>query len=241
MKTSIRLTTEGRSISFVFSLIVIAAAMLFARTVQAQNKVVTEPVGFTSVLVGPGTTSALSFPVTNLSDYHGVVSALSANTIQTAYAGWTVNSYGPFGSNPHVIRVLSGASKGRQFRVASNNADTLTCIAGGGDLTSLLAIGDHYEILKVATLGSLFGATAPTLLVDVDPAVADNVLLRGAFGWLTYYNDGTQWLRTGAGNASQNAVPLLPEQGLLLVRRSNVSLAFTLTGVAPTTNLKTDL
>src|SRR5438270_7909049 len=128
--------TTCRQNAFVISFMVVAAAMLIAPTVQAQNQVVTDPVGFTSVVIDPGATSALSLPVNNLPDYHGVVSVLSANTIQTAYAGWSTSAYGPFSSNPHVIRVLSGASKGRHFKVASNTADTLTFITGAGDLTT---------------------------------------------------------------------------------------------------------
>jgi uncharacterized protein (TIGR02597 family) len=217
------------------------AFFLLSERIQAQTEVATDPVGFTSVVVEAGDTSALSLPLNNPPDYHGVVSTLSSNTIQTAYAGWTANAYGPFNTNPHVIRFVSGASKGRQFKVVSNTADTLTLNASNANLTTLVAAGDQYQILPVATLQSLFGPTAPALLVAADPELADNVLLRGSFGWLTYYNDGTQWLRQGAGNASQNTVPILPEQGLLLVRRSNSPVQFLVTGVAPTTNLKTDL
>src|SRR5436190_11106838 len=222
--------------------IVISAAFFFlGESLQAQTEVSTDPVGFTSVVVESGTTSALSLPLNNPPDYHGVVSTHSSNTIQSAYANWTVNAYGPFNTNPHVVRFVSGANKGRQFKIDSNTGVTLTLNASSGDLTTLISTGDQYQILPGATLQSLFGATAPALLVDAKPENADNVLLRGSFGWLTYYNDGTQWLRQGAGNASQNTVPILPEQGLLLVRRSNSPLGFMVTGVAPTTNLKTDL
>lgn len=224
-------------------LVAVVSATVFLRgeCVQAQTEVATDPVGFTAVAVAAGDATALSLPLNNRPDYHGAVSALSSTTIQTAYANWAANAYGPFKTNPHVVRFLTGASKGRQFKVISHSVDALTLDASNADLTALIATGDQYQVLRVATLQSLFGATAPALLVAANPENADNVLLRGSFGWLTYYNDGTRWLRQGAGNTSQNTVPILPEQGLLLVRRSNSPLGFMVKGTAPTTNLKTDL
>lgn len=240
-RSSLSLRQHGREHCRWFVSGFAATVSYFGATVLAQTEVATEPVGFTSVIVAPGAASALSLPLNNRPVYHGVVSSLANNTIQTGHANWAVNAYGPFNIRPHVVRLLSGTSQGRQFKVVSNSADTLTLISDEGSLTTLIATGDQYEILPVATLATLFGATAPKLLVNPDPESADNVLVRGAFGWLTYYNDGTQWLRQGAGRTNQNNVPILPEQGLLLVRRANSAMGFMVKGVAPTTNLKTDL
>jgi uncharacterized protein (TIGR02597 family) len=182
----------------------------------------------------------LSLPLNNFPAYSGIISAISGNTIQTSNANWST-SFGPFESNPHVVRFLSGANTGGQFRVTSNTQDTLTLSADGKEITALLSVGDRYNILPVATLESLFGSSAPRLVHNVDSNLADNVVLWDASGWLTYYNDGTQWLRRGAGHISQNRVALLPESGFLLVRRGSAPLVFSLAGVVPVTNLRTPL
>jgi uncharacterized protein (TIGR02597 family) len=220
--------------------ILVAAIFAMAMVARGQTTATTDPVGFTSVTVGAGKIAALGLPLDNLSDYVGAAAAVTSNTIQISSATWTTDAYAPFASNPHVIRLLSGASKGRQYRVASNTTDTLTLTTGSIDLTTGVASGDRFEILPVTTLQSLFGATAPSLLTNADSNVADNVLLRGSFGWLTYYNDGTQWLRQGGGSTVQNTTAISPEQGLLFVRRSTSPLTFTVTGAVPMTNQKTD-
>ena len=206
-----------------------------------QTTVATDPVGFTSSTVAAGRTGALALPLDNMPAFTGPVSNRTTNTIQTTNAGWTAGDFGPFNSKPHVIRVLSGASQGRQFRISSNTTDTLTLTTGSTDLTSAIANGDRYQILPVDTLSSLFGQNAPGLVTGTDPNAVDNVLIRGAAGWLTYYNDGTNWLRQGAGSTPQNNVPILPETGALLVNRGTSAFSFTLTGAVPTTKLKTEL
>ena len=218
-----------------------ASSLSLGEFAAAQNTVATDPVGFTSSTVAAGRTGALSLPLDNMPAFVGPVSNRTSNTIQTANAGWTAGDFGPFTSKPHVIRVLSGAAQGRQFRISSNTTDTLTLTTGSTDLTTALANGDRYEILPVDTLSSLFGQNAAGLVTGTDPNTADNVLIRGSAGWLTYYNDGTNWLRQGAGSTPQNNVPILPETGALLVNRGTSAFSFTLTGAVPTTKLKTDL
>jgi uncharacterized protein (TIGR02597 family) len=236
MKSFIRNRRSCQVIAAFSSLLFLTGAIA-----NAQSKVSTKPVGFTSVVVDAGKVAALSLPLNYAPDYHGVISSLGSHTVQTSFAGWSVNTYGPFDTLPHVIRMLTGAAQGRQFKIEGNTADTLTLSSSYGNLSAILAVGDEYQIVKAPTLQSLFGATAPSLLTNSDPDLADSVLLRGEFGWLTYYNDGTQWLRQGAGEATQNHVAVPLEAGLLLVRRSSSPFNFLLIGSAPTTDLKSDL
>jgi uncharacterized protein (TIGR02597 family) len=221
-----------------FYLFAALAGILISTSLVSAQSVVTNPVGFISTTINAGSLKALSLPVDSVPDFLGPVSARTANTIQTT--GATFPSFGPFASNPHLIRVLSGASKGRQFNIASNTTDTLTITTGGTDLTTVIANGDTYEILAAATLQSLFGATGPGLNTNADPALADNVLLRGTSSWFTFYNDGTQWLRQGTGAVS-NTTAITPEQAFLFLRRGGTAYTLTLTGGVPTTDLKTDL
>lgn len=206
----------------------------------AQTSVTTDPVGFTSLTIAAGSVRALSLPLNNIPDYASAISAATSSTLQTANAGWTTNAFGPFDSNPHVVRLLTGTNKGRQFRIASNTSDTLTLTTNGSDFSQLVAAGDRYAIYPVTTLAKLFGPDAPSLNRSSDPAAADNILVRGSVGWGVYYNDGVQWLREG-GSGSENNAALLPEQGFLFVRRGSTAYDFTVTGAAPMTNLVTDL
>lgn len=207
---------------------------------RAQTSVTTDPVGFTAVTIDAGSTAALSLPLDQLPSYAAAVSAVTSSTITTASAGWTNNAFGPFSSNPHVVRFLTGANAGREFRITSNNGDTLVLATNGSDLASGIAAGDRYAIFPAATLASLFGARAPALNTSSNSSAADVVIVRESFGWLTYYNDGTQWLREGGGANSENSTALLPESGFLFVRRGNTSYELTVTGAVPTTNLITD-
>jgi uncharacterized protein (TIGR02597 family) len=226
-------------------------------TLPAQ--VSTIPVGFISTNINSGNSAALSFPLDNLTEYAAAASAVTSTTIQTTGAGWTLNQFGSgsFGSNtnPHVVRMVSGALAGRHFRISGNSADTLTIAvpAGTPDLTGAAA-GDKYQIVAANTLGSVFGTdnsnlkvfgpnmTTDKLKTDPSASIADNVLINVGAGWLTYWNTGTQWQRVSGGSGSQNNTVLLPEQGFLFVRHdANALPAFTVLGSVPATNLVTDL
>jgi len=210
--------------------------------VRAQ--VATNPVGFSSITVNANTIKALALPFNKPPDFGSAVSTVSSNTIQTTNAGWTVNAFGPFTGTPanaHVVRMTTGTAVGKQFRIASNTADTLTLV-NGSDLTGVAA-GDQYQIFAAETLQSLFGANGQNNGQNVntsgDPSVADNVLLRSGSTWTTYYNDGTQWLKQGPGTPS-NTVAIPPEQGFVFVHRAGSAYTFTALGVVPITDLKTD-
>lgn len=215
------------------------ASTAFLQPLSFAQSVTTNPVGFNTITIQPNTIRALALPIDNIPAFTGPVSSRTATTIDTTNANFTV-SYGPFSTNPHVIRVLSGASQGRQFRIASNDTDTLTLTPGTGvDLTTLIADGDRYEILAVETLGTLFGTASPAGLNTGGAGTADNVILREGTAYNTYFNDGTNWLGTSTGGTIQNNRPILPEQGFLFVRRAGTR-SFTVTGAVPITKLVTD-
>ena len=211
--------------------------------IRAQS-VTTNPVGFSSVTVNANTTRALALPFNKAPDFASAASAVTATTIQTTNAGWTANAFGPFTGTPanaHVVRMTTGTAIGKQFRIASNTADTLTLV-NGSDLTGVAA-GDQYQIFAAETLQSLFGVNGQNNGQNVntsgDPAIADNVLLRSGSAWTTYFNDGTQWLKQGTGTPS-NTVAIPPEQGFVFVHRAGTAYTFTALGAVPITNLKTD-
>jgi len=221
------------------AVLVTSTGFVFADTVA------TPPVGYTTITVAANSVSAISIPLDQIPDYQGVVSSCTATTITTTGAGWTATTqFGPFASNPHVVRMLSGASKGRHFQVTSNSNTTLTVSlpSGVSDLSTVVAAGDTYELVPVDTLGSFFGTGASSSVTkNSDPTKADNVLVRVNGGWLTFYNDGTNWLLQGGGASAQNNIPMMPESGVLFVRNAPTSLSLVVSGQVPITNLITDL
>jgi len=238
-----------------------------AASVPAQSvTTATNPVGFISSSVAANSSAALSFPLDNLPDFSGAVSSFTTTTITTTGAGWTTNQFGSgsfntTNTNPHVVRMITGALTGRHFKISGNTGtasaqatDTLT-ITGTPNLTGIAA-GDQYQIIAVNTLGSVFGtananlkvfgpnATTDKIKTDASNAVADNVLINVAGTWLTFWNTGSQWQRVSGGTGSQNLVVLMPEQGFLFVRHDTVNPlpAFTALGAVPiANNLVTDL
>jgi uncharacterized protein (TIGR02597 family) len=229
-------------------LILTVAGLMTALTAQesrGQTTVATNPVGYVNITATSGETTAMSIPLQGSAAFTGTVSSVTyasgSSTVTSSSADWTT-TYGPFSSNPYIMQMLSGSSTGEYFVIASNTTTSLS--VSGTNLTSQIAVGDQFSIVPLDTLGSLFGTNAATtgFNVGTNPATVDNVVLRGAFGWITYYNNGTNWLRQGDGTgSSQNSVPLYPEQGMLIVRQPSSNLVLTVLGNVPTTALQTNL
>lgn len=221
---------------------VLATSLGLVASLPAQTTVSTVPVGFNTTTIASGRLAALSLPFDNISAFSGGITSRTASSITTTGAAFGSLSAA---SAPHVVRFVSGSSIGRQFRITANTTDTLTLATGGVDLTTATANGDTYDVIPVHTLGSFFGAAPdankPAINRNGDPNLADNVLLRGTFGYLTYYNDGTKWLLVGGGNTVQNDVPLFSDQGFLFQRRSGSALSITMLGSVPRSALRTDL
>lgn len=217
-------------------LLTVTAALICSATFALAQSVTTDPVGFETTTVGSGKIGALSLPLDNIADFAAAANTVTSTTIQTTGAAFTANKFAPLSTNPHIVRVLTGTGSGRQYKITSHTTDTLTVTPAitGTVLT--------YEIMAVRTLGSFFGATAPSLNRNANPSLADNVQLRGSSGYLTYYNEGAKWLLVGGdGETPEDNTPLFPENGLLLVRRVSSALPVTVTGAVPMSNLVTDL
>lgn len=222
------------------SILAAFGTLCLAGTLPAQT-VATDPVGFGSTVVQAGTVAALSVPFDRVAAFQGAISSRTSTTVTTTGANF--GTFGPFSANPHVVVMLSGANTGRNLIIDSNTTDTLT-IANEGDLTGQIAAGDKYKVVPCHTLESLFGADGAGLNNTNSATTADNVQLREGGAWITYFhtaNPNGFWAKVGGGSGNFNKKAILPEQGLLLVRRAGSSYTFTGIGTVPTTNLKTDL
>ena len=238
-------------------ILTIAAAFTLLNVTNADT-VTTAPVGFENTTVASGSVATLCVPMDRIARYQSAVSSRTATTLTTTGAGWatsgdpdTPGQTGPFGpfsaipptnQNPHAVIMLSGNSIGRRFLIDSNTGDTLT-ITTGGDLTTLIANGDTYKIIPCHTLASVFGADGAGLNNTNFPSTADNIQIREAGVWSTYFhtaNPNGFWARVGSGGSNFNKAPILPEQGFVLVRRPSSNYTFTGLGAVPITNLQTD-
>jgi uncharacterized protein (TIGR02597 family) len=198
------------------------------------------PTGFVRITLPNGITRSVSLPLNNMPARTGTVSSVSTtyfvtvNTIPAMQSG----EFGPYESKPFVVRFLSGTSAGRYYRISSNNGlGVLALLDLTGPANSLMAVGDKCEIVAVDTLESVFGATAPNLLRNTDPNLADIVFLHSGTAWLNYYNDGTKWLLQGGNGSSQNKVGILPDHGFLFFRRGTTPLELLVMGRVPRNNV----
>lgn len=206
----------------------IVAGLLGLRTLEAAETVL-PPQGFLTVSVPANSVVAMAVPFRGEPVYAGTAESVSENGIVVPGAGW--GSYGPFSSNPHFVRVETGAAAGRVFPIDDNSSEEIFL---RGSFAGSLAAGDKFGIFPAPTLAALFGGDAGGLQADSDPKQADNVLLRGPEGWVTYYHDGSSWQREGGTGEPQNTTAVLPDEGFLLVRRAPAPLELRLGGTVPT-------
>jgi len=198
----------------------------------------TVPVGRITYAFSGGRDTAVSFPllpsVGEIAGHPaGIISSVGATTLVDANAGWTPGALSQPAA-PYLVRITSGASAGRTFPVSTlagqANTDTrLTLVTGSLNLTALgIKPGvDSYELVVGETLGSLFPNGT---LKSGTTATADLVRLWSGSAWVTYYHDGVNWRRQGAGVSDD--VLVRPDQGLMLTRRG-ASLAYVSLGAVP--------
>ncbi len=205
----------------------------------AQTTATTAPVGFLTVSVPAGSSSAWSLPLYNTPVFQSSISSVDSSTsFSLTSASFTAGQYA---SSPFFVHVQTGNSAGKFYLISSNTTTQLTVATNGADLTTLLAMGDQCEIIAGNTLASVFGATAPGLQTGATFDVADNVFLWNGKSWDTYFNNGTNWKKTGSlGN--QNPTIIYPDEGIFISRRNtSTGVSVTVMGTVPTTKEQTDL
>jgi len=213
----------------------------------AQTTATTTPVGFVTVTVPAATSSTtpssapIAIPLYNSAAFQGTVSSVdSSSAFSLSGAAFTANQYSS-SSAPYFVRMMSGTNVGRFFLITSNTTTQLTVNANGVNLTTLLTVGDSAQIVPANTLSSVFGATATGFQTGVDASSSDNVYLWNGTGWDLYYNNGTNWKKSGS-LLSQNNVIVYPDEGLFISRRATTGpLTLTVLGTVPSTTEQSDL
>lgn len=217
-----------------------------AGQISAQS-VSTTPVGAVTVTAAAAPSAStprytsLALPLLNEAAYVGKVTGVTSNTITVDQAiGVSMNS-----SNPYFIRITSGVNLGLTLYINSNSGSTLTIdTSKSGALTALStplvvgASGDTFTIHAADTLSSLFGNA---VLGGSSPSVADQVWLwqpaAGSYAKFYYNTTNSRWQDTDFDDPANNTV-LLPDIGVMYMRRATSPVSFVLTGVVPSTNAK---
>ena len=169
---------------------------------------------------GDSTRTVVGIPFNRASLFRGAITAVTSSTIKSGSPSWTP---GQFTGAVHFIKMRSGANAGRYFQVTANTADSITVSAPG----VTLAVKDTFEVFPAQTLASFFGAGPVALRTGATAADADLVRLHDGTAWVTYFNNGTQWVVSGSDESKNNTI-IRPEQGVVLEcgGTSAVNLAF---------------
>jgi hypothetical protein len=240
-------------------------ALAPAHHLNAQTTVSTDPVGFTTVTITPGSGTArkqtmMSIPLLDAASVSGLssgtISGVASNSIVVSNAGWTPGALS-LPSEPYVIQITSGPAAGRFFLIASSattgGASGSTALANtatnvfispidstqvSNDLPATgVAVGNAFKLFACDTL-SWFGSPATTgVLGGTGPTSADTITVTVNGTPTTYYyrTTSSNWVRSGPNTAAGN-VALVPNIGLAYNRLSSNALSFVTTGQVPVTN-----
>jgi uncharacterized protein (TIGR02597 family) len=227
-------------------------AILTAINSNAQT-ITTAPVGFVNMVITQmvsGTTTAIGLPMQPMRNDQGYISAVSSNVITVNCSTCATSTY----ANPNAlnyVEFMTGNGVGRYYAVTNNNATTITLSVGTENLTTLGGGGvlsnDMYVIRPFWRISDVFGpAGTSALQAGTAYTTADNILIwnPSTAGYLTIYARvlglATNWTQFGvSGNV--NNMPLLPDEGMFIMRRSAATTNIILAGEVNTTNLTTVL
>ena len=188
--------------------------------------------------------TSLALPLLNSFLYTGRISTVSANTITVAQTvSGTMNA-----ANPYFVRITSGFDQGLTLLIISNIGSVLTVdISRFGPLTSLptpLSVGtsgDTYSIYPADTLDSLFGNGPQG---GISAATADQVWLwqpaAGAYSKYYYNSANSRWQDTDFNDPANNTV-ILPDAGVMYLRRATSPISFVIIGVVPSCDARTQI
>jgi hypothetical protein len=177
-----------------------------------------------------GQTTALSFPLypaPAASFLMGRLTDAGPNFVEAASAGWNASTLSD-STQPHFVRIRSGASAGRLLPLlgAAGAENRLLVDAGGLSLTRSGVTtgpdGDAFEVLAARTLAGAFSGVS--LTGGSTAAEADQVQVWSGASWISFYRHAprNRWEaeHDPEGAPARDAYALRPDRGLR-VRRGN--------------------
>ncbi len=151
-------------------------------------------------VAGQGANTLVAVPFLQHAVIHDVVQEIAGQTISGTIGGYLPDSL----ANRYLLRVTNGISAGNELLVSGNTANTITV---SGNIPSMTAHSDEYEVIPLWTLNSLFrvipGIGPSGLASGPSAASADTV----SFGGQRYFykNAGINapgWKRESAPNGA---------------------------------------
>lgn len=155
-----------------FPLLILAIVpMLSLQQSRAQTSVTTNPVGYVQETLTPSPDGAgrawstVSFPLHQVPVFVGLVASTSSNTITLSGsipAGLT-------GTNPYMVHVEASANPiatGQSFFITAAGTNYVTVSSPTFSVQSILSGSDQVAIRAAETLGSIFGTSNSTVLLQ---------------------------------------------------------------------------
>ena len=233
-----------------------SAALLLAAATQvslAQTTATTDPVGFITLTARGGGTlsnpkySLLSPTLTQPISWQGAVTAVSSNTsgpttITVSGTPWTAGQFNGANGSYYVEVVTISPNTHPTGVISVITGTTTSTITTSDNLFAFASVGDTIRIRADVTLSTIFGATNTAgLLASDDPSTGDEVLVYdGATSKSYFYYTGSPGFPTGwwdsAFTAQAGSVVIGPHQGVVIKRKANAAVTFTVSGAVKTGN-----
>jgi uncharacterized protein (TIGR02597 family) len=221
----------------------LASFVVWSAITHAQN-VVTPPVGFYKITItntfSGNAFTPIGMPLQRMKADQGLISgasAVSSNTIKDASKNWNTNWWDP--NALHYVEFKTGPATGRFFAIETNTSDTLHLAVGNENLQTLgVANGQRYVVRPFWRIRDIFGDVTNTPLQAANSVgAADNVFIldeNQAFKTIFPRSGDGNWVMFGVGIA--NNLPILPDEGLMVFRRTGAVTNIVLVGEVKTTN-----
>ena len=248
------------------SLALFASLPFFTPLAEAVS-VSTSPVGFINLTIkgtdaGSGLT-AISVPMLPQVVYSGVISGAAGTELTDDSATWADDQYPTYDPDDagadydpmaayyvEITNHTDAAQIGTIFEIFGSAASKKT-LTVRGDATGL--DGASYTIRKFRTLADVFGDTNTAGLTTAAGASSSDVIYKvgeedGSVSFLRYYYQtapafagGNGWRKAGDSNTEMKDLPIYPDEGLIVRRRSASDVSVTLPGSIKTNNSRKSL
>jgi uncharacterized protein (TIGR02597 family) len=229
----------------------LAVALLAGSMASTQAvDVTTTPVGFYQVPVNTSPQfTMVGLPMVPVASDRGVISGVTSNVLTVNCATCGTSNYGQDASlqSQYYVTFPTGAGVGRYFAIITNDATTLTLAVENESLAALGSGGsvqsnDTYTIRRFWHLADIFGpASNCVLTASTRSGSADAVYIYNHPSWIPAYPNSSGAGSWYVNNQPNNTYPILPDEGLFVLRKTGSATNALLIGEVPVTNNMTVL
>lgn len=214
--------------------LIIGATLLATVAGSFAQTAVTDPVGYITMPVTGGGTSAspsrsyIGATLVNKTEFSGTVASVAGATVTFAANSFTAGAYNDDAANGNLfyIEITSGSNAGAWTDIVSNTATDIVTL---DNISGLLSAGTSVKIRKHHTVNSLFGANnSAGFASGIDLSTADELqFLNAATQQATTVFFSTDDLNPGwvtASGAAAGNMVVAPGDGIKVSRKSAAAL-----------------